>query len=322
MNRAVVVFNPISGSGRSEPLALVIEAKLRQAGWTVECLPTFDQRGATPVVERVANRIDFLVVVGGDGTLREAVAGLGSATTSVKIGIVPSGHANVVARELGIPLDLRAAVEVLVTGVPIRVDLGLANRETFLAMVGVGFDALAVSWVSRLRHTRFGRVWYRWFADSLYAVAGLLAMCDWKLPMVRLRVDGRSVGDRYSAALVCNFRTYSKGWSMAPAAHFQSGDLQYQLRKSHNPLFLIWHLLAAVFRCRSPAFISDYGGGSVVEVSCERPFPVEIDGDYRGTMKQLTLSLEPGALQVVVPKAAPLTAATAPIARDAAWMEG
>ena len=76
------------------------------------------------------------------------------------------------------------------------------------------------------------------------------------------------------------------------------------MRKSHNVVWLVWHLIAAVLRRRSPKFISDYGGGTRLEVECERGFPVEIDGDYCGTTKHLVVELMPGALQVVVPRAA------------------
>ena len=77
-------------------------------------------------IEAISDEVDLLVVVGGDGTIREAVAGLGAALTHVKLGIVPMGHANVVARELGIPLAPGPAIDALLNGVSVRVDVGRA----------------------------------------------------------------------------------------------------------------------------------------------------------------------------------------------------
>ena len=304
MNAAVIIYNPVSGSGRAEEVSAAAERRLSLAGWQVERRATRDLRGATPIAAEVARHVNYLVVVGGDGSVREAIVGLGDAAVNVDIGLGPVGHANVVARELGIPRDPTAAINALTTGSAVPIDVAFANSELFLAMVGVGWDALVVDYVSRLRGTRLGGWWYRLWADSVYFISGLAAVCSVGLPRFRVRVDRTWGTRRYCAAILSNFRTYSKGWSMTPEAHFQSGRIHYQGRFRSLFVFVAWHVIAALLGRHSPRFISDYGDGDTILLEGEKPFPIQVDGDFRGYSKQLRIRVRPAAARIVVPQAA------------------
>ena len=258
MNSAVIIYNPVSGSGQGKEVSAAAERRLALAGWHVERRATRDLRGATPIAAEVAGRVDYLIIVGGDGSVREAIIGLGDAARSVDIGLVPVGNANVVARELGIPRDAPKAIEALTTGSAVSIDVAFANDELFLAMVGVGWDALVVDYVSRLRRTRFGGWSYRVWADSVYCAAGFAAVCKIGLPRFRVSADHNLSVRRYCAAVLCNFRTYSKGWSMTPDAHFQSGRIHFQGRFRSLFVFVAWHVIAALLGGRS--WISLSGG--------------------------------------------------------------
>jgi diacylglycerol kinase (ATP) len=301
VNSAVIIYNPVAGSSQGEAVSVATELRLSLAGWIVERRATEGERGATPIAAEVADWVDYLIVVGGDGSIREAIVGLGDSAKSVNIGLVPVGNANVVARELGIPRESSAAIETLTTGFPVPVDVAFADSELFLAMVGVGWDALVVDYVSRLRRTRIGSFWYKFWADSAYFAAGLLALCKTKPPRFRISKDRMPGEDGYCAAIICNFRTYSKGWSMTPEAHFQSGRVHYQGRFRSLFLFVAWHVIAAVFGRNSPSFISDYGEGDTIHLKGEQPFPVQVDGDFRGYTTDLSITIRPGAARIVVP---------------------
>jgi len=301
VNSAVIIYNPVSGSGRGEEVSAATERRLSLAGWQVERRATQDERGATPIAAEVANRVDFLIVVGGDGSIREAIVGLGDSAKSVDIGIVPVGHGNVVARELGISRDSSEAIEALTTGSPVPVDVAFADSELFLAMVGVGWDALVVDYVNRLRQTRIGSLWYRRWADSVYFVAGIAAVCKVGLPRVRISSDRKPGTRGYCAVILSNFRTYSKSWSMTPEAHFQSGRIHYQARFRSLFVFVAWHVIAALLGRNSPAFISDYGEGDTIRLEGDEPFPIQVDGDFRGYAKELSVTVHPGAVRIVVP---------------------
>lgn len=307
MRRAAVIYNPVAGSGQGEELSRRALQLLGAAGWQVERFATDDRSGATAIAGKVSERVDRVVVVGGDGSLRETLAGLGDAMGRVEVGLIPIGNANVVARELGIPLDPEAALAALATPANLQavpLDIGYANSELFLAVVGIGWDAVAVDYLDRLRRTRLGRIWYRRWADSTYAVVGVLAMLRLRWPRFSVRADGQRLDRVFYGAHVCNCRTYAKGWSMTPDADSRSGWLHYQLRKRSLIPFLVWHLLAAMLRRKAPRFISSYGTARKICVEGERPFGVQVDGDHRGTMQRLELEIRPAAARMLVPRSA------------------
>ena len=100
VKKVVVVFNPISGRGRSAAAAEAAAAVFSKAGLSVDIRPTAAAGDACRFAAELGPDVDAVACVGGDGTLNEIVRGL---VRSVPIGLVPVGTANVVARELGIP---------------------------------------------------------------------------------------------------------------------------------------------------------------------------------------------------------------------------
>ena len=97
-------------------------------------------------------------VVGGDGTIAEAAAGLVGA--DVPLGIVPRGTGNQVARNLGIPLALAAAVDVVLGGHARAIDLGEADGRAFALMAGAGLDAAVMAAATRELKERWGYTAY------------------------------------------------------------------------------------------------------------------------------------------------------------------
>lgn len=301
MRRAAILFNPVAGTGRAQHAAERAEEILAAAGWTVERVATPGPGGAEDLARQRASQIELLVVAGGDGSIREAIAGLGEESRRVPVAVLPCGNANVVARELGVPLRLEKALELLRSGEAKPIDLGRVNGALFLAMVGIGWDARTVHNLSRLRRSRLGRLWYRLWADSAYLMAGLAALLVWRRDRLRLTVDGQTRPLAYCAALIANFRCYGKGWTMVPDADCASGLLHFQARKRFGFPFVAWQLVAALLRRKTARFISDHGDGQVVVVEADRPFRVQIDGDDRGTFERLEIEVAPAAAQILAP---------------------
>ncbi len=306
MTRAVVIYNPVAGASRGERVSRRVAERLRASGWDVERIPTEAEGGATPVAAGVAATVERVVAVGGDGTLREVVEGLGRERSRVVVGLVPMGNANVVAAELGIEGGREDALDVLVTGRPVEMDVGAVRGDDFeclfLAMVGVGCDADTVRLLDRFRRTPLGRRCYRIWADGMYGAAGLVAALRPGQARFTLEADGRPLSDRpYRAASFCNVRAYAKAMTLAPSAHRASGRIHAQARKRALVPFLLWQLGAAVAGKRTPRFISDYVDAARFALRADAPVPVQVDGDARGYTTGLEVSVLPRALRVLAP---------------------
>jgi YegS/Rv2252/BmrU family lipid kinase len=157
---------------------------------------------------------DFLMVSGGDGTINEAMNGLvGSSTV---LGILPSGTGNSLAREVGLPINPRKALEVLRKGKTHDVYLGLANGKYFGLMVGIGFDAEAVHHVSYSLKRIFGR----WS----YILSGIRSLFCYHFPVFKMVVDGQEF--EATTVVICKARYYASSIQIAPKASLQSPTFQ------------------------------------------------------------------------------------------------
>ena len=277
--RTPIVVNPVAGRGRGLEVAAALVQRLQAAGMSPELRPTEGPRHAIDLAAEVGAVADQLIVVGGDGTLRECAEGLGARGEVVELGFVPLGNANVVARELGIPLVPERAIEVAVGGRARRLDTLRANGRYALAMVGVGYDGRVTRWVDAARARSPWSRWYRWHADSLYAVLGIAALLGRRAPRLELVADGERASRTFAGAVVCNVETYAKGWAVTPGADPSDGRLDWVGRASERPDRMLAALLAARARRALPARAADYGRARAVEIVGEGPLAWQLDGD-------------------------------------------
>ncbi len=139
---------------------------------------------------------DAIFTLGGDGTLMEVLGAV--AHTGPAVGVLAGGTANVVARTLGIPLDPRRAVPLLLAGDESRIDLGvLGDGRRFVLALGVGLDATMIHFAPARLKRRLGL-----FA---YVMSGYLAVLRLEKFDLRLTVDGQLFERRASAVLIANF---------------------------------------------------------------------------------------------------------------------
>ena len=136
----------------------------------------------------------MVFVWGGDGMVQRCVDAL--AGSEAAVAILPAGTANLLANNLEIPADLRAAVEIGLRGPRHRLDLGQLNGEHFAVMAGAGFDAEMIRDADRSLKKRVGRMAYVW--------TGLRHVRDGAVP-TKVRIDGATWFDGMaSCVLVAN----------------------------------------------------------------------------------------------------------------------
>src|SRR5262249_16751126 len=100
----------------------------------------------------------LVIVCGGDGTINEVVGGM--AHSRVPLAVLPAGTANVLAREIGLPLGVREAARAIASCRPQRLALGCVDSRYFLLMAGIGFDAGVVRQVNAQHKKLLGMTTY------------------------------------------------------------------------------------------------------------------------------------------------------------------
>jgi YegS/Rv2252/BmrU family lipid kinase len=240
---------------------------------------------------------DLVIVCGGDGTVREVCAEL--AGTGIPVGIVPAGTGNLLARNLGLPLYIRAAIDVALAGQDRAIDMvevggdGIDDTH-FLVMAGLGFDAAIMEGVNEDIKKRVG-----WLAYVLSALKSLM------FPAVRVEIvvdDGEPSRHRARTVVVGNVGFLQAGMPLLPDAAIDDGLLDVVILHPRNLLSwvpLAWRVLLK--RPHTDELVNRMTGRTVV-LRAATETPRQLDGDSIGPGKELRMTCVPGRLLVRVPR--------------------
>jgi diacylglycerol kinase family enzyme len=299
LKRATLIVNPFA-SGVTEERLTAVERELRPS---VELTVTMTERPkhATELARGVAGD-DRIYVFGGDGLLNEVLNGLEDGAV---VGVLPGGHTNVVARALSVPLDPAAAARALVSAPVRRISLGRANGRRFGFAAGIGFDAELVRRVDRLGRRNDGRrpgdLAFTWEAAKM--LAGRRGRYE---PAMEIEGFGRA-----AFAIVANGHPYSyaggRPLRVAPDARFELGlDLvaPERLVPSSIPRFVGYAFRGGGERAQDVLYGHDLDR---IEVRCDRPLPLQVDGEDLGDADSVLFEAERDAVSILAPGAGTLT---------------
>lgn len=299
---AAVVVNPVKAGDGLPEIERVMAELTATAGWAPPRLweTTPEDVGAGQAREALDAGAALVVAAGGDGTVR-AVASV-VAGTGTPMAVLPMGTGNLLARNLGIPLDPQSAAKVAVNGEPRRIDVarlrlhresGQVDEETGVVMSGVGFDAEVIQGTGDALKSRIG-----WGA---YVAAGLRRLAGHRFP-VRLTLDDEPTRvTRVRSVMIAVAGELTAGIKLIPDAEMDDGQLEVisvAPRGVIGWLSVIWWALRDASR---PHHAVSKGTACRVVVELQRPMPVEVDGDPAGHVRRLEAAVEPRSLIVRVP---------------------
>jgi YegS/Rv2252/BmrU family lipid kinase len=289
--RAVLVVNTRSRKGafayrRAKEL-------LVRYGYTLDAaFPVRDPARLPEVVQGLVEAGHRLIVVGGgDGTLSSIVDLL--AHREVALGLLPLGTANSFARELGIPISLEAAIEVIAQGRVADVDLALVNGDYFVNTATLGLaPAIAKSTPHGLK---------KYLGRTAYLIVGAVKFLSFRPFRVRIVEGGRRMEMDALQVLIANGR-YLGGIVVAHDASPESRSVLVQIVVGDSR----WNLVrawwaAAIGRRPDPGTVAEFATSDAVIETEPRQY-VSIDGEVAAqTPIHLTVARE--ALNVIVPAA-------------------
>lgn len=268
-----LVYNPAAGSRlrlRRHRTPEEVAAALRSNGGDPELLPTRGPRDGFARGEEAGRRFPLVAVLGGDGTLNEVLNGMVAANSTARVLLLPGGSANVLARDLRIPLDACRAAELLRTGVDRRLFLGRAGRRHFALMAGAGLDA-SIVW--RLGQSRMKKQ----LGALAFVLEGLRHSVAYDFPRLTVLSDAREVTGYL--AVVGNSPGYGGWFSVTPGADPGQPGFQVAVCTSARALkyFYFTGLALAGALPRSRDFI--YFHTARLEIASDRPAYVQVDGE-------------------------------------------
>jgi YegS/Rv2252/BmrU family lipid kinase len=291
--KAFLVANPNAGRMRGNRYSKV-EAGLRERGLDVVGITATGPEGVAGALrEALAGESPDtarVLAAGGDGTIHTVLPAL--CGTDFPLAILPVGSVNVLARELGVPLNIEKACDVAAAGRVRRIDLGLANGRPFALMAGVGFDAEVVAAVAPAVKGLIG--------SFAYVAKGLDVLARYPSSLFRLRTESEEFESRAWLAVISNAAHYTYRWRLNLDARIDDGWLDVCLFEADSPAQTAQQVVAALSgRHRGHPGVRHLRA-QLVRVECEPSVAYQLDGDPMG-ITPVEIRLQPTSLSVLVP---------------------
>jgi YegS/Rv2252/BmrU family lipid kinase len=294
--RIAVIINPISGTGGrfevARERAAQASAFIASRGGN-PALVFLSERGGHArelTASFVAQGISTVVAWGGDGTMNEV--GTALAFTDASLAIVPSGSGNGLARELGIPFDSAAALDIACSGREIVIDAGEIDGRLFFNLAGVGLDA-------RVAH-RFAVKGLERRGFSRYMQITIRELIEYAPDFLTVTTPSSSVTAPVLLVAIANGRQYGNGAIIAPNARLDDGRLDVVIVRHRSALRALLEM-PLVFMGRA----QNVGGvtmeaAETVEITSPHPVVYHLDGEPIAGTLSLHARARPRALRVKV----------------------
>ena len=288
----MLIVNPVAGRGLTKYSLGAIVAELCSCGHHV----TVYFSGAKmpdELVEQFAHNYDLIVCVGGDGTLSNVVTGLLRSANNIPIGYIPSGTANDISTSLSIPKTPQDAVNTVITGSPMDLDIGLFEEKYFTYIAAFGaFTSVSYTTPQNIKRS-LGH-----FAYVLSGIAEVPTIKPHKLTVV---YDGNTISGDFIFGAVVN-STSVAGFLKLDPSRVDLSDGLFEIVLVRQPVDP-----ASFIDLLSSLATQSYDGdnflllhGSEVRFTFEEDVAWTVDGEDGGLHKEVHISNSHKAVRVIV----------------------
>jgi YegS/Rv2252/BmrU family lipid kinase len=267
MKKALLLVNQHSRKGQKLLSQATVE--LEALGFELIIESTDHAHELSDTIRRYQNRVELVIIGGGDGTLNAAIEGL--IDTKLPLGILPMGTANDLARTLAIPTDLSAACQVIASGKIRLIDLGWVNGQHFFNVASLG---LSVEITQRLTK----KVKQRWGVLA-YAFTALQTIFSARPFRAEIKINNQSFKVKTIQIAIGNGRYYGGGMTVAEDATIDDRRLDLYSLETIN----WWEIIALLPAMRQGNYTSSpkvrvlYA--QEFEVNTSKRRPINTDGE-------------------------------------------
>ncbi|WP_035053939.1 diacylglycerol/lipid kinase family protein [Carnobacterium pleistocenium] len=297
MTKAVLIVNPSSGGEKGKEYTEFALEILKSMYDDVVLKETAKGGDAEEFSEAAAKeRVEAVIVMGGDGTVNECISGLAEEEYRPKLGIIPLGTVNDLGRALGIPLNPEAAIQMLPDAVTKKLDVGKVNDGYFINVIAIGKIPEAVKDVDIDQKTRLGSL--------SYLIEGAKAFNDSQSYPFELILDDDEVIEQESSLVLIVLTNSVGGFeNMLPDAKIDDGYLHLVALKGKtlmDKVKLIPKVISGNVTNADQTLYRKFKSGKIAVTEEAIELVSNIDGD-QGDNLPLTVKVLPSHITIFVP---------------------
>jgi YegS/Rv2252/BmrU family lipid kinase len=285
--KALFIINPVSGGKSKDQVPALIQKNLDTSLFEPTIVFTTGSMHASELALEAVGVYDYVIAVGGDGTVNEIASSI--VGTDTALGIIPFGSGNGLARFLGIPMDTGKAIKTLNKEKVELIDSGKLNGQYFFNMAGMGFDAHISEVFSHDKTRGFGA----------YIRSAFHEIANYKSEVYQLEIDGVAYEREAFMLSFANSSQYGNNAHVSPNASVCDGLLDVCIIKPF-PLYRFPEMGLRMFTKTAP-------GSKYVEiirakhimVRRSKSGPIHLDGEPQMMGADAEINVVPGSLKII-----------------------
>ncbi len=267
-----IIANPWSGRGAGARIAESLAQFLTGRGLAVETRESAPSY-VTDDIDPFFQKHEAVLVIGGDGTVGKLLPV--AARTVRPIYMLPAGNESLFARAFGMSGTFDNIQRTLQRGAISQRYFAYAGQTPFFLMASVGFDALVVEALSRVRRGPVG--------TKGYVLPSCKVFMKYRAPEIVVTIDGKQVleGER-GFFIVANSPEYARRLDPVRGASSEEPLLQARFFRNFSRSAVVRSVIAAAMK-QPLTLPSERYSGRVFEISSTIESPVQADGDFVGS---------------------------------------
>ena len=288
-NKLLLVINPISGGTGKEKLMEDINEILKNhkvSFTTYETTGDDDEVHIEKILD--SQGIQNVLVAGGDGTIQMVAKAIGK--REIALSLIPAGSANGLASDLHIPDNTADQINIALGENFIMMDMISINDELCLHIADLGINAALIeNYDNSSLRGKLG-----------YALQTIPTLIESDLPYrFSLELNDKKIETEGVMVAIANAKQFGTGAVINPDGEIDDGFFEVLIFKNLRIINIVKTLNKDSHR--DPEFVESFSTKKVI-ITCEKPVPFQVDGEFIGDVKRVSAELLPTKLKIMVPK--------------------
>lgn len=294
-NRLMLIVNPNAGQKRGKRLAPKVIEWLRQGGFACRLFINKKRGDGTRFAQRHGSEYNVIVCMGGDGTLNEVINGIIKGGHDVPLGYIPTGSTNDFARSINISKDPKTAVNDIIKGHSVKIDIGKYRDRYFSYVASFGAFTRTSYTTPQLLKNVFGRLSY-----FIKGAGEVFSLCP---EHIKVEADGKKIEGEYLFGAISNSKSIGGLVKYKDKmVDFSDGRLEMMLIKKPDSLGNLCKLANDMLNQNFKSPYIKFCRAKEFRIRCETDFDWTLDGEFAEGSDELCISCVNKRINIICPK--------------------